>query len=122
MNYLGIDYGQSKIGLAKATNEVKIATPLRVIRGGIEEVKSAIKEEEIDEIIVGYPLNLSGKQGAQTKEVDGFIKKLELLNKPIHKQDERFSSRSAVSEGDDDASAAALILQTWLDSQEKSSS
>ena len=116
MNYLGIDYGKSKIGLAKATDEVKIATPLRVIRGGINEVKKVIAEEEADEIIVGYPLNLSGKVGEQAKEVDVFIGKLESTKKKIHKQDERFSTRSAVSESDDDSSSAALILQTYLDS------
>jgi len=114
--YLGIDYGKSKIGLAKATSEVKIATPLRVIRGGIIEVKKIIQEEEVDEIVVGYPLNLSGKIGAQAKEVDVFIKQLESVEKKVYKQDERFSTRSAVSESDDDASSAALILQTYLDS------
>jgi len=115
MNYLGIDHGQAKIGLAKATDDVRIATPLRVIRGGIQEVEQVLKDEDIDEVVVGYPLRLSGETGAQAQKVDEFIKKLEFFGKPIHKQDERFSSRSAVSKGDDDASAAALILQTWLD-------
>ncbi len=65
--------------------------------------------------MVRYPLSLSGEEGNQTKEVDEFIKQLESLKKPIHKQDERFSTRSAVGKRDDDASSATLILQTYLD-------
>jgi|TARA_B100001971_G_C18238862_1_gene569320 putative Holliday junction resolvase len=118
--YLGIDYGKSKIGLAKADEETRIATPLRVLRGGRvsgpEEVKKVVQEEEVDEIVVGYPLSLSGEAGAQAKEVDEFIKELESSGKPVHRQDERFSSRDAVSENEDDASAAALILKTYIDS------
>ncbi|MDP1709347.1 MAG: Holliday junction resolvase RuvX, partial [Candidatus Komeilibacteria bacterium] len=63
-----------------------------------------------------YPLSLSGEAGEQAKEVDDFIEKLRSLSIPIAKQDERFSTKSAVAAGDDDASAAALILQTYLDS------
>jgi putative holliday junction resolvase len=114
--YLGIDFGKSKIGIAKASEEVKIATPLQIIRTGIDEVKKVIKEEEVDEIVVGYPLSLSGEIGPQAKEVDEFIHQLKDIGVIIHKQDERFSSRGAVSTGDDDSSSAAIILQTYLDS------
>src|SRR3989339_1360203 len=120
MNYLGIDYGQSKIGLAKASSELPIATPLGVIKNKsaiFEDLEIIIAEEGITQIVVGYPLSLSGKIGSQAKEVDAFIKKLRPLSIPVAKQDERFSSKSAVASGDDDASAAALILQTYLDSR-----
>lgn len=119
MNYLGIDYGQSKIGLSKASSELPVATPLGVIKNKsavFEDLEMIIAEEGITQIIVGYPLTLSGEAGAQAKEVDVFIEKLRPLSIPIAKQDERFSSKSAVAKGDDDSSAAALILQTYLDS------
>lgn len=119
MNYLGIDYGSAKIGLAKAESELRIATPLRVIaneRAVVKALSDIIQQEAIDEIIVGYPFTLSGESGAQAALVDEFIKKIEAIGKPIQKQDERFSTRSAVSFGEDHASAAALILQTYLDS------
>jgi len=116
MNYLGIDFGKSKIGLA--TSKAGVAIPFRVA-SNIDEVKQVIKEEAIDEIVVGYPLSLSGEVGAQAKEVDEFIKQLESINKPVHKQDERFSSRSAVGKREDDASAATLILQTYLEKVSK---
>ena len=115
MNYLGIDFGERKIGLAKASDEAKVATPFRVVRGGIEDIGQVIKEEGIDSIVVGYPIETTGKIGTQAKKVDSFIKELEVFKKPIHKQDERFSTKSAVAKGDDDASAASLILQTYLD-------
>lgn len=122
MNYLGIDFGEKKIGLSKASSELPIATPFKVmVNGGrvLNVLADIVRAENISEIIVGYPLSLSGKAGAQTKVVDGFIKQLSVLGKPIHKQDERFSTRASVATGQDDASAAAIILQAYLDSRNK---
>lgn len=119
MNYLGIDYGEKKIGLSKASSELPIAVPFKIVasdRDVIAQIKDIVASESVDEIVVGYPLSLSGEAGAQTKVVDEFITQLSLLGKPVHKQDERFSTRAAVSAGQDDGSAAALILQMYLDS------
>lgn len=119
MNYLGIDYGKSKIGLAKASDDAKVATPMRIIsndQNTIKTLEEIIEINSIDEIVIGYPLSLSGEAGPQAREVDAFIDELKDLEKPIHKQDERFSSKSAVAQkGDDDASAASLILQTYVE-------
>lgn len=116
MNYLGIDYGRSKIGLATAKEGIKIAMPFGVV-SNIDEIEEVIKNQNIDEIVVGYPFTLSGEVGHQAKEVDNFIKKLQKFGKEINKQDERFSTRSSVSKKgeEDDSSSAALILQTYLD-------
>lgn len=122
MNYLGIDYGQAKIGLAKAASEVPIAIPFSVLKNKatfLEDLENIVAVEDINQIIVGYPLSLAGEVGKQAKEIDSFIEKLRFLSIPIAKQDERFSSKSAVAKGDDDASAATLILQTYLDSHIK---
>ena len=67
--YLGIDFGQSKIGLAKAASEMRIATPLRVIHNDIGELKRIVAAEEIDELVVGYPLTLSGAVGSQARSL-----------------------------------------------------
>jgi len=115
MNYLGIDYGSAKIGLAKATDELRIATPFSVVRKGAREIIRIIEAEDIDEIVVGYPFNLKGEAASQAHRVDMFISELAPTGKPVHRQDERFSSRAAVAQKDDDSSAAALILQTYLD-------
>lgn len=118
MNYLGIDYGLAKIGLAKASEELRIATPLVVIFNGhnmLEELETIVGSEQITQIVIGYPLTMAGEVGQQAKVVDEFIEKIKVLSIPIIKQDERLSTAGAVSRGHDDASAAALILQTYLD-------
>src|SRR3989338_5955028 len=102
MNYLGIDYGQSKIGLAKASSELPIATPLGVIKNKsaiFEDLEIIIAEEGITQIVVGYPLSLSGEAGPQAKEVDAFIEQLRSLSISIAKQDERVSTKTAVAPG-----------------------
>jgi putative holliday junction resolvase len=116
MNYLGIDYGRSKIGLATAKEGIKIAMPFDIV-SNIDEIGKVIIEEKIDEIVVGYPFTLSGEIGPQAKEVDNFIEELNRFGKKINKQDERFSTRSSVSKKQehDDSSSAALILQTYLE-------
>ena len=119
MNYLGLDYGEKNIGLAKATSELKIATPFKIIKnsaGVCEELQKIIKTEKIDELVVGYPLTLKGGVGQQAEVVEEFIEKIRIFNLPINRQDERFSSKSAVAgQADNDASAAALILRTYLE-------
>lgn len=119
MNYLGIDYGDAKIGLAKATDEVRIATPFRTVLSGPDmasELERIILTEGIQYLVVGYPLTLAGESGNAAESVDRFIKKLETFSLPIARQDERFSTKGAAQGGGDHASAAALILQSYLDS------
>ncbi|MBI4122583.1 MAG: Holliday junction resolvase RuvX [Parcubacteria group bacterium] len=122
MNYLGIDYGEAKIGLAKASDELRIATPFRTVLNDadvVDQLERIILTEGIEYLVVGYPLTMTGGAGASAESVDRFIEKLKTLSLPIAKQDERFSTKSAVSSrGNDHASAAALILQAYLDSHQ----
>ena len=58
MNYLGIDFGEKKIGLSLSAGE--IARPFLVLRVkspelGIAEIKEICEEEEVEKIIVGFP-------------------------------------------------------------------
>lgn len=119
MNYLGLDYGSKNIGLAKATSDLKIATPFKILKNSSDlyaDLQKVMNEEKTDKLVVGYPLTLKGEAGKQAKEVEVFIKKLATLGLAVELQDERFSSRSAVgNRREDDASAAALILQTYLE-------
>lgn len=120
MTYLGIDYGAAKIGLAKAFSETGIATPFRIIKHTptlVQDIGTIVKAESIDTIVVGYPYSLSGKTNPQTAIVDVFVASLKILGVPVVIADERFTSRGAVSKGADDASAAALMLQTYLDAE-----
>jgi len=52
--YLGIDWGEKRIGLALADSETSLALPLTTV-SGLAGVLAAIKEEGIDEIVLGSP-------------------------------------------------------------------
>jgi len=125
---LGIDYGQKKVGLALADNETKIAIPFAVVSP--EKLKSKIQElidsEEINKIVVGWPLALSGQETNQTKEVGEFVKELRsIFDIEVVTEDERLTTTQANKQGkpastsrrrgEDDAVAAMHILQTHLD-------
>lgn len=120
--YLGIDWGEARIGLALADNEIKLVTPFLVV-GSLEEVLKVIKEEGIDIVVVGLPLKMSDSK----EKVDNkFSKFLNLLKKeikiPVETFDERLSSKAVDSligdkktKADRDAIAAMLILQGYLE-------
>ncbi|MCG2700876.1 Holliday junction resolvase RuvX [Candidatus Parcubacteria bacterium] len=119
--YLGIDWGEKRIGLALGDSETKIATPFNVA-GSIKEIIKIIKEEKIDAIILGKPVKMSGNE----KLSDEFIKFIDLLKDeliiPIKLVDERLSSKAADALVGDrktkaprDSVAAMLILQSYLD-------
>jgi len=120
--YLAIDHGLSRIGLALGDSENKIATPFRVVVS-LDEIKTAIVEEEIDELVVGVPTALSTTEDDQEKIVREFIAELKTETElPIHEVDERFTSRmaegAALSRQDkkmSDAVAAMYILQSHFD-------
>lgn len=134
MNYLGIDWGEKRIGLAYA-DEVGIAVPLPAAvaatkRARLQHIEAMIEQRRIHEIVCGYPLNMDGSVGFKAKEVDGFIAEIEKRFKlPIHRIDERLSSHSVEQglkgqkkkldrrSGEIDSRAAALILQDFIEEQ-----
>jgi putative Holliday junction resolvase len=119
MNFLGIDYGEKRIGLAKGEDELKIATPLTTILNNekvFETVGEIVVREQINEIIVGVPVSFDGKEHAQAQRAREFGEKLKTLNVPIHFQNEMLTSKQSEREGalDVDASSAALSLESYL--------
>ena len=136
-NFIGIDYGSSKVGLALADSDTKIATPFKVIRPEelFLEIERLIERGEgLDLAIMGLPLGMNGQPTDQTNEVKKFADELaEKISIPLVYQDERLSSVAAqkvglprrshglertqtrVKAGKDDAVAAMYILQTYLD-------
>lgn len=121
--YLGIDWGEKRIGLALGDSETKLASPFKVV-GGIEEIVNIIKDEGIDEIIIGAPLKMSNSKLRMSNEFLDFFELLKnKISIPIKKIDERLSSKAADALAGDkktkasrDALAAMIILQTYLDS------
>lgn len=132
MNYLGIDWGEKRIGLAFA-DEVGIALPLPAAvaaskKERMQHIEGMIVARRVDELVVGYPLNMNGSVGFKAKEVDVFIDELEKrFRKPVHRIDERLSSHSVEQglkgqkrkpdrkSGEIDSRAAALILQDFIE-------
>jgi len=130
---LGVDYGDSRIGLAISDLNKIIASPFKTIKNKgshqlKEEFKNIIIDNEIEDIVLGFPISLSGKETKQTDKVRVFFKFLEDFNVPVHMQDERLSSLSAkkslieqkVKTGHNkhliDSTAAAIFLQQFIDS------
>ncbi len=120
--YLGVDWGEKRIGLALGDSEIKIATPLGVANN-LAQVRETVKKEGIDKIVVGQPLKM---RDAKLEVDNRFLAFLSSLKKavavPVILIDERLSSRGADSlpgskknKAARDAIAAMLILQIYLD-------
>jgi putative Holliday junction resolvase len=138
---LGIDYGQRRIGLALSDPTGLLARPWKTIRreGGTAQVAARLAEEiaallseddGLGAVVIGWPRRLNGEPTDQTAAVSAVVDRLRsLVSIPLMTQDERLSSREAESllarrEKDwrkrkllIDATAAAVILQDYLDSR-----
>ena len=133
MKYLGLDYGQSKVGMAIGDDETNIAVSKGLLKGLsqpklIDKISAIVNLESIDRIIIGLPTNLDGKDTEMTKEVKLFIEKLRAhTNCPVQTVDERYTSQMADNLLKDvkdkgskqDQVAAQIILQNYLDNLEK---
>jgi len=122
VRYMGVDYGEKRIGLALGDSETKVAIPFKVVEN-INDIMKIIEEEEVDEIIIGEPLKMSGADLKLSNDFLVFLEKLKKkVNITVRTVDERLTSKAADSLGKGkknkasrDAVAAMLILQTYLD-------
>ena len=132
---LGMDVGARRIGLA-------VSDPLGITAQGIETLERrnkrtdfgilerVVKRYEVGEIVVGYPLRMSGSTGIQSEKMAGFAE--ELRRKfaiPVHLWDERLTTAEAHRVLDQtemstrrrgeviDQMAAVLILQSFLEAR-----
>lgn len=124
MKLLGIDYGESKVGLSLGDSESGLALPYKIVsnkgrRSLLQEISKVLTKEKIERIVIGLPLNLHAKKSRQTLTVKRFADDLaEEVEPEIVFHDERFTSREAQKLGRgsrDDDLAAAIILQSYLD-------
>lgn len=120
--YLGVDWGEARIGLAVADSETKMAIPFGVVKS-IFELLEVTQIEEIDEIVIGEPLKMISALVDKRSNYLEFLDKLKKsVDIPVKTIDERLTSLAADAlEGNKktkasrDAVAAMLILQTYLD-------
>ena len=123
MKYLGIDYGVKRLGLALSDGEGKIAFPHSVIQNNeniISDIKNLVKREGVGEVVVGESNDFHGNPNKIMKEIEIFVQKLrEEFNLIVHLEPEFLTSIEAERvQGKNnmhDASAAAIILQSFLD-------
>jgi putative Holliday junction resolvase len=131
MRYLAIDYGGKRTGLALCDQAEMLASPVAVIDIPalvIQKVLMIIKDEQVETVVVGLPMNMDGTEGPSAKAVRTFAKELAARTAvPIIFHDERLSSFEAeekLAAADFtrkkkkkrlDAVAAAGILQSFLD-------
>lgn len=131
---LGIDYGRVRIGVAVSDETKFISRPLCCLEYKKDFIDKLQKELKpllpIDLIVIGLPLHMSGKDSPMTEEVRKFSEYLhQALRIPVKLWDERLTSAQVERElrdsgmkrkeraGLNDTLAAALILQSYLDSQ-----
>ena len=120
--FLGLDWGQKKIGLALGDSETKLAFPYGVVKDW-PAVEAVIKRENVDQIVMGEPYHLGGERGKYLKGWQELVELIKHSGYPLHVVDERLSSQGANrlinhqsrAAAPEDAIAAMLILQTFLD-------
>lgn len=122
--YLGIDWGEKRIGLATAEEELNMALPLGTV-ADLAGVLQVISEEEITKIVLGCPYKMGSLAYDLNPDFVKFLEELQTETKlPIIQVDERLSSLAADALGGPkkmragrDEIAASLILQSYLDQQ-----
>lgn len=127
MNYLGVDYGLKKIGLAYS--EGSLATPLKIVKvsslqNALDLIVNLMSQYQIGQVIIGLP-----ESGQIRKAVEKFTVKLSKeVSAPIIHHPETLSSQTArahmIAVGkskktrkQEDSFSAMVILQDYLDSQ-----
>ncbi len=139
MRIIGLDLGERRVGVAAAEEETRVAIPvatLDISGDAVSAIVDLAERQRADELVVGLPLSMSGEMGAQARQVMSVVEALQArLSIPVRTWDERLTTvqaarslpsarrrskgRAAVAEGRD-AVAAAILLQSYLDSRRTS--
>jgi putative holliday junction resolvase len=126
---LALDYGSARCGCALSDPTGTLATPIEPVlrpatRRGIGRLAELVREREVERVVVGLPLGMSGADTAQTEEARAFAARLaERLGDgvPVELYDERLTTGQAIRDPAGDASldsrAAAHLLEAWLASR-----
>ena len=132
---LGFDFGARRIGVAVGETSTRIASPLGAIFGTANEARlraidALVREWKPAAFVVGRPRHQDGSEHAVARLAEKFARRLTARYAvPVRFVDETLTSATAESqlrdsrtrakrEGDVDALAAALILQSFLDEPE----
>ena len=121
MKVLALDYGPARTGVAVSDPTGTLARPLRIVEragseDGLTELAELVRAEHVERVVVGLPLTLRGERGEQARETERFAEALEaILDVPVERFDERFTTTLAGPGDGDDARAAAHLLTSYLE-------
>lgn len=132
MIIIGIDLGERRVGFAVCNTEIPIATPLKTVsvrskEQALQAVIDVAAEVAADKLVLGYPIDMSGKRGKKATEAKGFSQELTAKGFECALWDERLTSTEAHNAMKRDKKsrkqrmnyvdeiAAQLILQSYID-------
>lgn len=130
---LAIDYGRKRVGIA-------VTDPLQIIANRLTTVpaheiwmflKKYFAEEDVEKVIVGYPMQMNNQPSEAVQYINPFLKKFQkdYPDMPLEQVDERFTSKMAFqtmidaglkkkdrqNKGTIDGVSATIILQSYLE-------
>ena len=140
MRILSLDVGERRIGVAAADERARVALPITVVErrelsADLEAIARLVHEQGAATVVVGLPISMNGSLGPQAYQVKAFAEELSSrLSVPVEYWDERLSTVEAqrrlrsvaaggrragpkkqADKGRQDALAAAIVLQAYLD-------
>ena len=99
---LALDVGERRIGVAVASLQARVASPLMTLQRSdstFHDIQALIDEHAAAALVVGLPRGLDGQHTAQTVAVEEFKADLErVITVPVHWQDEALTSQNAETE------------------------
>ena len=139
MRILGLDYGDSRVGVAMSDPLLITANSLGIVdakagrRSVVAKILEYIRKYGVSTVVIGYPVNMDGSKGPRVKVTEKFARELREACADVHPVeivfwDERLTTRMADramiemnvhqrQKGVSDEIAAMLILQNYLDSR-----
>jgi putative Holliday junction resolvase len=125
MRVLALDHGTARIGCAISDPSGTLSTPLPVIEPPeARSVAELVAKYEVERVVVGLPLHLSGEEGSQAALARTFCTELEaMIDVAVETYDERLTTRMAETSKREgaaaapDSLAAAHLLQAYLAGQ-----
>ena len=127
MRLMGIDYGGKRIGVALSDESAGFAFAHSVLKNcprcstfNVEQIKKICEGNKVGKIVLGESVDYKGRPNPIMAEIENFKKELEReIGLPVEYQRETLTTKEAErgqgKTGKIDASAAALILRSFLE-------
>jgi len=120
-SFLALDFGQKRVGVAVGNTLLRQAQALKTLsaqgEARFEAIGQLLREWQPNALVVGVPYHPDGAAHENTRRAQRFGRQLQARFRiPVHEVDERYSTTEALSQGADDAdaAAAAIILDQFL--------